>query len=640
LASGIHSSDFPALIEESDEILSTRPNLETPLDAHELLEKEPSNDVIMGSFRDLESSKAEFEKSLQMAKTLGISIDVAEDQPNLIESINSMINGCISATKNAIKAAKETLARESWIPNREMIHQSLRRLQMSAQALDELVKTKSSHLAEEEEYSVYPLGLMGGGERSEPTMLFSLPNDGNITFPFSISTNPHDRIAPNETSSDIFMIEPNKGLLEPGQSLDIIASFQGTVSGNYRQGFVLKTGEVVISMFSVIGTVGNPILKFNPEILDCGLVAIGQSVTNYVSIKNSGTYEGDWEFIVEKNSCVKFGPQLGKTERLSNSKVNVTFKARTKGDYEYTANLVWKFGQLPLVIKAIGGESIMEFIYPSDYQGLDFKTVLVGLKCDRKLIIKNIGNIESLLTVAHPNSNIKFQVERNEKDEINIPAGGEKEFLISFHPTAIEKMKDAIVFSCTNSSVGFYNVNIIGLAQTQEWKVEGALDFVNVSVGNEQVKSITVKNNGTSPIPFEYAWEPGLISEIFELDFGEWKVANLLKAKETVTIKVSLKSDTAIKAEGELVLKSTILGVVDLKKFNFSFKVFAAELETAESPIDDEEHSRVNPGEMFEKTQNITNNGNKNIRYRATIENDKGDTWAIESNSEGLIVLI
>jgi hypothetical protein len=593
---------------------------------------------ILQNFKFLENAKREFESIIEAAKALSVEAPLGESRPRLIENFNTKVKNCISTTRTAIKAAKSTLNRDNWIPNRGIIHQSLRRLQMSAQAMDEVFNSTGDKNSPDEDYSVYPLGIVCGGEVSDLMTLFSLPNEGNIPFPFTIVPNSNDSTAPNNVNAvDVFNLHPKSGFIQPNETLDIQCSFSGIQTGNYRQGFIFKSLEDVIAMFAVSGIIGNPIIKLIPENIDYGLISVGSSQSITVNVKNVGSYEGHWEFSMNKDqsALIKPNPVSGKTESVSNSKISIALKARNPGKFAETIELIWKYGTIPLKIQAEGGESKLEVQYPDSLSGVDFGTVLVGLNVEKVIKIKNCGNMDAKLSTLHPNASISVFYENN--DCLILP-GAFKEVKIVYTPKKVENLKEILILSFSNSRVGFQNIPLNGSGEIQQWEVEGLLDFKNIPLSEYQEKVIRLKNTGTASIEYEMKWIPSSYEELFEVEFEGKAPGISMDGGEITDIKITFVSSSLMSLDGEIIFSSKIVETADTKTFPFKFKVYAEEVEA--EITHDIDLGRKALGSVSEATQVVINNGNRKIRYRATIENDEVGVWELLDNSEGFLCII
>jgi hypothetical protein len=611
------------------------------------IEKVPNSNSASMAANEVHQSQKEFLNLLSLAQNLGISIDVAKENIDSIMQVNHMINSCMENTKSAIKTAKGTLIEETWIPNREVIQQALKKLQISTKAIDSILQGKLQEMHPEEEIiesTVYSLDLICGGDRSPAALLFCIPNEGNIPFSYSIEPIRQDRHIPAESEHmniEFFSIENSVGTLKPGESIDISASFIGFATGTYRQGFALKSGEDEIMTFTVMGVVGNPILSFSVEEIDFGLIAKGQSVSKQIVVKNTGTYRGNWDVSTVVPEEIENGfvvnPTSGRTELQCESTLVITFHPTKEGMYQSKLELAWKDGTLSIPLKGMGGGSKLEFHFESPEErqsnGIDFGNTLVGLHYERYMSIKNIGTLGTVVEIAHPNRALIFNVPRNEAGEIRLEPGQVTRIQIIYTPEKLERLKDLIAFTLGKPKTGLQSITVRGKSQTQSWEIEGVLDFSNLKLGETQEKSIIVKNTGTANIPLEVRLEPESIQSMIDVSFDGWTPGTPIPPESSVSVRLFAHSDTEQLVEGRIIFKSKILNETQERSVPIYFRFFVQEVIT--KIVEDVDLGRAVPGEQLRATQIISNYGNQKVNYRARLEMpSSGPTdWKLEGTA-------
>jgi hypothetical protein len=596
---------------------------------------------------EVHESQKEFQALLSFAQKLGISIEVAKENIESLTQVNHMINSCMSNTRSAIKTAKGTLLEELWIPNREVIQLALKKLQISTKAIESILNGKLQETNPEEsiQSTVYSLGLICGGDRSLSTLLFCIPNDGNISFSFSIEPIKNDRYVPAESSNmniEFFSLENGTGLLMPGDFIEISASFIGFATGTYRQGFALKSGDDEIMTFTLLGVVGNPILHPTADSIDFGLIGKGQSASKQFLLKNTGSFTGNWDMKVitaeDHEKCFNVSPMSGKTGIQEESVATVTFAPIKEGPYFAELEITWRYGPTRVSLSGIGGGSKLEFHFESHQEqvlnGIDFGATLVGLEYEKFVSLKNVGTLGTIVEFSHPNRSLIFQADRNEFGEIRLEPGQTSRVKITYRPDKIERLKDMITFTLGKPKTGVQSIAVKGKSQTQSWVVEGALDFMNLKVGEFQEKSLIIKNTGTSSIPLEIKFEPSSLEKYFEISYDNWIVNSLIEAGKTHTFRFLTSSKLQELVEGSIILKSVILNQIQENRFDIFFRFFTEDILTALT--DDIDLGRAAPGEQLHATQTISNHGNKTIHYRARLEMpDSGSTdWKIDGSTE------
>ncbi|KAJ3321339.1 hypothetical protein HDV06_004443 [Boothiomyces sp. JEL0866] len=606
----------------------------------------PAKDMI--NLREIQHHRGEFEKILETAQKFGVSLEIAEEEPEKIEELQDIISKFMASTKTTIKTVKTKLINDAWIPNRELLQQSLKKLHMSAVAIDSILQTIELHNKSvwKFENNVYPLDLICGGERTNSTLLFNLPNEGNIPLEYNIIPNKSDFVIPKNSSdkmTEFFNIENSSGVLAPGEAINISATFTGITSGFYRQGFSVTSNDEEIFSFALTGSIGNPELILSNESIDFGLVTKGQLATKKIFINNVGSFEGAWDLdIATKNesdlSSFRIDPQAGKTDPTYKTHITITFNPQREGYYLATLKMAWKDGPTVMSLRGEGGVSKLEFQYhcqeDRDFNGLDFGTCLIGLQYRKKITVKNVGQIEANLDVSHPNKNITIIVERTNGD-IRIEPGNITLLEVVYVPEIVEKLRDNLLFTTGAVKSGFQSIAVRGRSVLKSWSYSGALDFLNTPVNEEQSRTLLIKNTGTMDIPLELKWEPARLAASFNLYFKGWEIGQSIAPNQEVEIVVTICLSKDALIEGKL-LANTELNEKACTEFPFQFRYYSTDM-----ALDNQEGiniGRIIAGETMITTRKITNYSNKKIHYRAKILNSAGKDeildWKIDEGSE------
>ncbi|KAJ3256192.1 hypothetical protein HK103_005651 [Boothiomyces macroporosus] len=620
-------------------------------------EKNPSaseNEGILNSgkeminLREIQQHRGEFERILETAQKFGVSLEIAEEEPEKIAELQDIISKFMASTKTTIKTVKTKLINDAWIPNRELLQQSLKKLHMSAIAIDSILETIELHNKSvwKFENNVYPLDLICGGERTSSTLLFNLPNEGNIPLEYNIIPIKSDFVVPKNCSdktTEFFNIENAAGILAPGEAVNISATFTGITSGFYRQGFSVTSNDEEIFSFALTGSIGNPELILSNDSVDFGLVTKGQLATKKIFINNVGSFEGAWDLdIVSKNesdlSSFRIDPQAGKTDPTYKTHITITFNPQREGYYLATLKMAWKDGPTVMSLRGEGGVSKLEFQYhcqeDKDFNGLDFGNCLIGLQYSKKITVKNIGQIEANLDVSHPNKNIIILVERI-NGAIIIAPGNTLTMEVIYTPEQVEKLRDNLLFTSGLNKAGYQSIAVKGRSILKTWAASGALDFENTPINVEQSRKLIIKNTGTADIPLELKFEPIKLAASFNLSFKNWEIGQPIAPNQEVEITVSICLTKDALVEGKLVVNTELIEKASTE-FPFQFRYYSTEM-----ALDNQEAiniGRIAAGESMVATRKITNFSNKKIHYRAKILNSAGNDeildWKIDEGGE------
>lgn len=606
-----------------------------------------STETKMMASANVTENSAQIEKMLQLAGKLGLDLESSADGIQTMESLKSTLVKFLDTTKNTMRTVKERILNESWVPNRELLHQALRKLQISRVAIEDMIFPVFREEAILEE-NFYSLELVCGGERSPNTLLFSIPNEGNIPFNYRILPKKDDCSFPEGAIAGLtnfFSLECDQGILKPGESVNIAVSFSALVTGSYRQGFVIKSGDEDILSFAVGAAVGNPILEFSASEIDFGLVGKGHSMEKQISIRNVGSFEGSWGADVDSDhSCFKAFPLVGKIDLGAFMYFNLTFSPPGEGSFNATVKLLWKEGPSLLKLIGSGGAPKLDFTYHSSedkaFKGIDFGKCVLKARFEHAITVLNSGSMEAIIQLSHPNTCIYMDVRRNDLGEVRLAPGESTLLKVVYIPEHVEKLSNPIIFTLVNAKNTSQSIFVKGRSGTEIMEAEESLDFPNIPLDEWQQKNLKFKNSGTFDLPFKYEFDPASLVDDFLVDVeGSSNPQSIVAGKELV---LSIKPIPTVAREikGSLIATTTLNGVLKEFRFPFSFKIYAEEITALISePVS---VGRVMPGDKAQADQVIVNNSNKKIEYRAQILNADGSgqslDWVLaEDNVAGII---
>lgn len=485
------------------------------------------------------------------------------------------------------------------------------------------------------EADTFNLGVIKGGDLTPFMTLFSIPNEGNIQFEYSIFIDSEVITVPVGAElltgdEGFFEIEPKTGILAPGESINVCGSFHAITTGLYRQRYIVRSFEEDILKFTLVGHVGNPELKVSTRLIDFGLIERGKSFTKALLISNIGSYQDQWRIECKILGDAAYSDRLpfticldsGETMANQNSAVPISFDPSNEGEFKASVNVIWSRGNFNIDLIGIGGGSKLEFFYLDDHEtifnGIDFGICIVGMNFEKYFGIKNVGTVDALINISHPNQCVKFEICRNDLGEIRIPPQNSITARVNFSPSQPELIRDPITLDMGNS--GMQTVSFKAKCGAHAWNCIGDLNFLNMLVGESQSKIIAVQNTGTLDIPFEIALEPTLISQnVHFISLDNWIPGRQLRPGQTVSFEVFISSDIAMLLEGNILVKTTLGGVSKAHSFAFKSRTYVQEV--ALDKTEDVGVGRVMVGESITYSWNIDNYGNQPINYRVKIEN-------------------
>jgi hypothetical protein len=215
-----------------------------------------------------------------------------DEQKILADEINGKI---LDRTLNILSAVKDKLKEEpNDVPDCAALLSATRKLQTTFHAFE---STGAGDSANSESDTDFLLGKYKGDELSPISLLFNLPNVGNIAFGYVIRENDRNCIVPPGVDGGAYfsVIDP-EGIVEPTESVTLSAKFQASWEGQYCQGYTIFSSEEPVLSFTLSAKVGRPNISLSPvEGIDFGLVVKGgQSSTSSILLKNVGSFIDSW----------------------------------------------------------------------------------------------------------------------------------------------------------------------------------------------------------------------------------------------------------------------------------------------------------------------------------------------------------
>ena len=585
---------------------------------------------------------------------------VKEEEIKLFERANKEI---AKRTYHVVKSVKEKME-EYWVGNKDFLASALRKLERTSNMLQFLnvprKEEQRDNLMEE-----YEFGLVKGGTKSDVLTLFSLTNDGNLPFEYTVLASKTDFMKPpqqesmnSEDSINYFFVFPLIGRIEPGNAFELSAHFIADASGFYRQRFDIMCGDDLIRSFSLKSRVGNPNIVCDPSVLDFGLIARTKQDSRPFLISNIGTYRDTWtleldedikEDEISRKPSFSMDSQEGTLEPNESKTVQVTFAPSIEGNYSGRIRLLWSKEPRLLSLIGVGGGSKFSLKFspgPDElFHGLDWGVAVVGNVYTKQFTLFNSGNITGFADFIYTNrpSLFQFDVERNENGLVKVECNETVLVSVTFKPQAVETLKDAVQVTQINGKSTPLPFKF--KAGTCSWKVEGELNFLNMKYGLTEERTLTLSNDGTLDIPISYKIMADFnSSKCWDVSCKPvWTQGKLLKANQSIKITVSV-SPEVVSVFGATLTLTTDLGNGPVEKsFSFKFQTFKEEF--AIDNDSDASVGRIAVGIHADITRNLINYGNKSIKWRGNIKSEMngcvlsiGDNpWTFIGSAEGQV---
>ncbi|KAJ3299223.1 hypothetical protein HK104_009688 [Borealophlyctis nickersoniae] len=607
--------------------------------------------------QDLESLKKPIEDILGNAQEMLADANMIADpevQRTLLIVMNDRI---LESTKGVIKAVKEQLSNE-WIENREFLTSAVRRLQQSTHVM-EAIKQAPPELEQAE--NDFNLGLLRAGDKSNPILLFNLPNVGNLAFDFEIKKKHDERLYPpgfdpQDATDELFQLDPESGTIGPRESVNISATFQARVTGMYQQAYdLISSGDVVLT-FTVTARVGSPNIVVTPRILEFGLVSRNKSAVRPLVVANAGSYMDIFRIEsltadtgLESEASTQAPTTLpfvlhaykGELEPGESVPLQVTFTPPQEGAFNQKFKVLWSKEPIIVEFKGTGGGWRIKaaFLEEADvaFGGLDWGTCVVGCTYEKMFQIKNIGNVEGSVDLSHGNDCFRFEGPRDSNGLIRVPPGQSVDIKAIFWPSQSEVIKEGIQVRLPEQ--GVLIVPLRATTGVCDWAIDGTIELLNMPVLDIQNKSLKVTNTGSLDIPFEVTVEPEEMASEVGVKVLGLNNEEKLKPGQSVTLEVTVSPTRPMLYDGVIKI-STNLGKGSVsREMPFKFRAYREQL-----ALDDQKDvsiGRIMFGDTASVVRALTNFGNNLVKYRVRVEvlnealKEEGEAGFVEETAAG-----
>ena len=240
----------------------------------------------------------------------------------------------------------------------------------------------------------FPQGVDNTATQRPDTYFFS--GDGGVTyngsgFVFLV------RALSGDTSSPYIVLEPSSGTVEPGQTQEVLVTFDGTnqANGTYERDIFIESNDpitptaTVATVFEVSGQVNN--IDISDELLLFDNVFIGNSKEKTVTITNSGLATLNISNISSDTDDFTVSSSEGTIAAGSELEVTVVFTPTTSGNIngiisiESDAN---NAAVVEIIVNGVGVEPPIAILDPQEVS----ETVEAGSTVNSEITLSNPGN--------------------------------------------------------------------------------------------------------------------------------------------------------------------------------------------------------------------------------------------------------
>ena len=283
----------------------------------------------------------------------------------------------------------------------------------------------------------------------------------------------------------------------------IINSGQLSGAGSFPITFAVTELKVTMTYTNIEPVVLGPIFGVAPSSLAFGNVNVGSNATIPVTVSNTGTAPLTISGVVSSAAQYTFAPSVFPLVIPvgGNSVLNVTFAPSAAGLVNGTLTFTHDAPGSPTVYNVSGTGYVPAPVFAvSPVAPLNFGSVNVGLSANLNVTVSNTGDATLTLTgIASSNPQYTFTPNAF---PVNIAAGGNQVFVVTFTPTAAGPVNANLTF--THNAAGSpsaYAVTGIGFTTAPVFGVSPSpLAFGNVSVGGTATLPVTVTNSGNAPL--------------------------------------------------------------------------------------------------------------------------------------------
>lgn len=260
--------------------------------------------------------------------------------------------------------------------------------------------------------------------------------------------------------------------------------------------------RVFITYTNVAPVVPAPIFGIAPASLSFGTINLGDNSTLPVTVSNTGNEALNITNIVSSDAQFTFAPNTFPVviPAGGNQVFNVTFAPTVIGLVSGSLTFTHNAAGSPSVLPVQGTGYAPSPVFSASPASLNFGSVGVGGNSTLPVTVTNTGDL--LLTISNIVSSDAQYTFAPGTFPVNIPAGGNVVFNVTFTPAAAGTVNGSLTFTHNApgsptvyalTGIGFTVAPVFGISPT-------SLNFGNVSVGGTATLPVTISNTGNAPL--------------------------------------------------------------------------------------------------------------------------------------------
>jgi hypothetical protein len=317
------------------------------------------------------------------------------------------------------------------------------------------------------------------------SLKWQLNTGTNVEVQYDVPVNATMTITDNVTGTFF-----TSGPLNGAGSFEIPASF--VVLGNAR---------ITMNYSGISPVVAGPIFGVAPASLNFGSVNVGSSANLNVTVSNTGNADLNITGLVSSNPAFTFAPSAPVTIAAGGNQVfAVTFTPTAAGLVNADLTFTHDAPGSPTVYSVLGTGYEPAPVFSVSPASLNFGSIAVGSTANQNVTVNNTGDAPLTLS-GIVSSDPQYTFVPN-TFPVNIAAGGNSVFVVTFTPTAAGLVNANLTF--THNAAGSptaYAVQGTGFTTAPVFGLNPAsLNFGNVSVGGSATLPVTVSNTGNAQL--------------------------------------------------------------------------------------------------------------------------------------------
>jgi len=300
-----------------------------------------------------------------------------------------------------------------------------------------------------------------------------------------------------------------------------------------------------------------PIFGIAPPSLSFGTVNLGDNATLPVTVSNTGDEALNITNIVSSDAQFTFAPNTFPVviPAGGNQVFNVTFAPTVIGLVSGSLTFTHNAAGSPSVLPVQGTGYAPSPVFSVNPASLNFGSVAVGGNSTLPVTVTNTGDL--LLTISNIVSSDAQYTFAPGTFPVNIPAGGNAVFNVTFTPAAAGTVNGSLTFThnapgsptiYSLTGIGFTVAPVFGISPT-------SLNFGNVSVGGTASLPVTISNTGNAPLSVT-----NIVSSVAQFTFAPSVFPINIAAGGNAVINVTFTPAAAGLVNGSLTITHNAVG--------------------------------------------------------------------------------